>query len=88
MFCYLPTEIEGFDSLTKLALDLHWSWNHRSDSIWETIDAELWHKTENPWVVLQNVSKEKIIKTLGDPLFREKVQRLLNEQQEAIDRPA
>jgi starch phosphorylase len=22
----LPTEIEGFDSLAELALDMHWSW--------------------------------------------------------------
>ena len=28
----LPTEIEGFDSLAELALDMHWSWNHATDS--------------------------------------------------------
>jgi starch phosphorylase len=24
----LPTEVEGFDSLAELALDMRWSWNH------------------------------------------------------------
>ncbi len=27
----LPSEIEGFDSLAELALDLRWSWNHATD---------------------------------------------------------
>src|ERR1039458_2198637 len=27
----LPTEIEGFDSLAELALDMRWSWNHATD---------------------------------------------------------
>ena len=28
MYNLLPTELEGFDSLAELALDLRWSWNH------------------------------------------------------------
>ena len=38
----LPTEIEGFDSLAELALDLHWSWNHATDEVWRQLDPELW----------------------------------------------
>ena len=34
----LPTEIEGFDSLAELALDMHWSWNHATDEIWRQLD--------------------------------------------------
>ena len=30
----LPTDIEGIDSLAELALDVRWSWNHATDSIW------------------------------------------------------
>jgi hypothetical protein len=26
-----PMEIGGFDSLSELALDLHWSWDHSAD---------------------------------------------------------
>jgi len=25
---YLPTDVEGIDSLAELALDMRWSWNH------------------------------------------------------------
>ena len=28
MYNLLPTEIEGFDSMAELALNLRWSWNH------------------------------------------------------------
>ena len=28
----LPTEIEGFDSLAELALDMRWSWNHATET--------------------------------------------------------
>ena len=30
----LPTEVEGFDSLAELALDMRWSWNHATDGVW------------------------------------------------------
>jgi starch phosphorylase len=54
----LPTEIEGFDSLSELALDMHWSWNHATDEVWRQLDPELWGITHNPWVVLQTVSRD------------------------------
>lgn len=28
LYNLLPTEIEGFDSLAELALDMRWSWKH------------------------------------------------------------
>ena len=56
----LPTEIEGFDSLAELALDMRWSWNHATDAVWRQLDPELWEITHNPWVVLQTVSRDRI----------------------------
>ena len=56
----LHSEIDGFDSLAELALDLHWSWNHATDEVWRQLDPELWEFTQNPWVVLQTVSKDKL----------------------------
>ena len=35
----LPTEIEGFNSLAELALDLRWSWNHATDEVWRQLDS-------------------------------------------------
>ena len=65
----LPTEIEGFDSLAELALNLRWSWNHASDEVWRQLDPELWEITHNPWVVLQTVSRERIEQCWPIPFF-------------------
>jgi glycogen phosphorylase len=62
----LPTEIEGVDSLAELALDMRWSWNHATDGIWRTLDPTLWDLTQNPWVVLQTASHDRIKHTLAD----------------------
>jgi starch phosphorylase len=45
----LPTDIEGFDSLAELALDMRWSWNHAADEIWRQLDPVLWELTYHPW---------------------------------------
>ena len=44
---FLPTEIDGFDSLAELALDLRWSWSHATDQVWRQLDPELWELTHN-----------------------------------------
>jgi starch phosphorylase len=51
----LRAEIDGFDSLTELALDMRWSWNHYGDKLWTKLDPELWERTHNPWIILQTV---------------------------------
>ncbi len=84
----LPTEIEGFDSLAELALDLHWSWNHATDEVWRQLDPELWEITHNPWVVLQTVSRDQIERVLADPAFRNNVDALLRSKRQAAETPA
>jgi starch phosphorylase len=84
----LPTEIDGFDSLAELALDMHWSWNHVTDQVWRQLDPELWAITHNPWVVLQTVSPERIEKALSDPGFRSCVDGLLSANRESLAAPA
>ena len=76
----LPTEIEGFDSLAELALDMRWSWNHATDEVWRQLDPELWEITHNPWVVLQTVSRDQIERVLADPVFRKNVDGLVGDQ--------
>ncbi|MFZ1137720.1 MAG: alpha-glucan family phosphorylase [Candidatus Sulfotelmatobacter sp.] len=84
----LPTEIEGFDSLAELALDMHWSWNHATDEVWRQLDPELWEITHNPWVVLQTVSRDQIERVLADPAFRKNVDDLLRVNGQEAERPA
>jgi starch phosphorylase len=84
----LPTDIPGVDSLAKLALDMRWSWNHASDEVWRKLDPALWEITHNPWVVLQTVSRDKIERALGDPIFRTKVDGLIEDCRQSVAAPA
>ena len=84
----LPTEIEGFDSLAELALDMRWSWNHATDKVWRQLEPELWEITHNPWVVLQTVSPDQLERVLADPVFRKNVEELLRAKRHAAEMPA
>lgn len=57
------------DSLTELALNLRWSWNHAADDLWSQLDPELWELTRNPWVMLQTVSQHKLASLSSDSQF-------------------
>ena len=83
MYSHLPTEIEGFDSLAELALDMHWSWNHATDEVWRQLDPELWGITHNPWVVLQTAARDRIERVLADPVFRKNVDGLIDASRQA-----
>ena len=58
------------DSLTELALDLRWSFNHSADKLWEMLDPELWELTHNPWVILQTISQQKLRRITSEPDFQ------------------
>ena len=83
----LPKE-EGVDALNELALNLHWSWNHGADEVWKGLDAELWATTQNPWVILQTVSHERIKAVLGDVEFRSRLDSLLQGNRESYQADA
>ena len=87
-FSYLPKNIEGVDSLAELALDLRWSWNHATDEVWRQLDPALWESTQNPWVVLQTVSREKLRRVLADSAFRKNIDELLRIKREAGEKSA
>ena len=65
----LPTEVDGFNALAELALDLRWSWNHAADNIWRQLDPKQWELTHNPWGILQTVSRDQIEHLSADPVF-------------------
>jgi starch phosphorylase len=85
---FLPTEIEGFDSLAELALDLRWSWNHATDGVWRTLNPRLWELTHNPWVVLQTAARDRIRQVLADPAFCKNVDDLLQAKRHETETPA
>jgi starch phosphorylase len=88
IYSFLPMEVEGFDSLAELALNMRWSWNHASDEVWRQLDPELWEITHNPWVVLQTVSRDRIECVLADPVFRKDVDSLVQRRRQTLAEPA
>ena len=84
----LSADVEGFDSLAELALDMRSSWNHATDQVWRQLDPVLWELTHNPWVVLQTVSREKLQRVLADPAFRKNVDDLVQARRDAAEAPA
>src|SRR5216684_4529703 len=88
IYSLLPTEIEGFDCLAELALDMRWSWNHATDDVWRALDPVLWELTQNPWVVLQTVSRDHLERVLSDPVFRKNIDDLLRAKRQSAEAPA
>ena len=87
-YSLLPTDVEGFDSLAELALDMRWSWNHATDEVWRQLDPALWELTQNPWVVLQTVSRDKLQHVLANPGFRKNIDDLLQAKRHGAETPA
>ena len=77
----------GYPTLSEIALDLRWSWNHAADEVWKRLDPELWDSTHNPWFVLQTVSVDKLHSVSSDPDFQELVQELAEERRAAVETP-
>ncbi|MGV8991320.1 MAG: alpha-glucan family phosphorylase [Thiobacillus sp.] len=85
---FLCSDVEGFDSLSELALDMRSSWNHATDQVWRQLDPVLWALTQNPWVVLQTVSREKLQQVLAEPAFRKNIDDLVQARRDAAEAPA
>ena len=88
IYTFFPTEVEGFDSLAELALDMHLYWNHSADEVWRQLDPALWELTYNPWVVLQTISRDQLHRALAEPVFRKKVDELLRDKRHEEGSPA
>ena len=88
LYGLLPTEVEGFESLVDLALDMRWSWSHATDEVWRQLDPVLWDHTHHPCDVLQTVSREKLKNMLADPVFRKKIDDFRQSKKQAEDAPA
>jgi glycogen phosphorylase len=88
IYSLLPMEVEGFDSLAELALDMRWSWNHAADEVWRELDPALWDLTHSPWGVLQTVSRDRMQRVLADPGFRKKVDDLVQAKRQSTGAPA
>lgn len=75
----LPNRLEP---LIDLALDLRWTWSHVGDALWRHIDPDMWERTQNPWLILQSVSSERLDVLCQDALFIEQLDALLTEREQ------
>jgi len=81
----LPAALEP---LTELALDLRWTWSHASDELWRALDPEVWERSANPWLVLQDAPAERLEAAAADPVLVSAVQRALTDHRSRLSSPA
>ena len=87
MYSSLQAEVDGFDLLAELALDLRWSWNHAADEVWQQLDPVLWELTHNPWVLLQSISKSQFQVVMSDLSFQKKLEELKQSKKDNLKKP-
>jgi starch phosphorylase len=85
---FLPSMPEGLDELSELAMDLRWSWNHDADRLWKQIAPELWARTGNPWLILQNVSTARLNILAADPVFRKMLGDYVASYRDTMGKPS
>jgi glycogen phosphorylase len=83
LYTFFPAETQSSDALVELALNLRWSWSHTTGEIWGRLDPDLWELTQNPWLVLQTVSQERLQAAWADPAFTRRVDEILGQRREA-----
>jgi starch phosphorylase len=81
----LPTPLAA---VARLACNLRWAWNHAADRVWEALNAEVWHQTGNPILVLQNTPRSRLDELAHDAEFVERVRRLDRGEAEYLSRPS
>jgi starch phosphorylase len=53
----VPEPLHGLD---ELARDLRWSTGCQAKELWSRLDPGLWHQLENPVLLMQNISNERL----------------------------
>lgn len=68
---------EGLEGLYDLALDLRWTGSQMTDQIWEMLDPEAWEITNNPYMILENVSRKRLEEVAQDEGFKAELDSIL-----------
>lgn len=64
------------EQVADLASDLRWTWSHAGDAVWEKMDPGLWEQCGNPFVILQNLSHERLEELNRNTEFKQQLDRL------------
>ena len=78
---------EALKAIEPLAFNLRWVWNHAADFVWETLNAEVWHQTRNPVLVLRNTPRSRFEKLAYDGEFLWHLEHLERKEREYLTRP-
>jgi len=84
---WFKSDVDGFDTLVDLALNLRWSWSHGEEELWEPLDPELWEHTHNPWLVLLTTSLSRVKSLMAEPNYRRKVEDAARTKQDYMQAP-
>ncbi len=76
------------DALGELALDLRWTWSHEADALWQRVDAEAWGRTQNPWIILQDISAARLQALSNDSAFTGELERFTRARQDYLETPS
>jgi len=73
----IPEKIVG---LKELSENMWWTWNYKSQRLFENIDKKLWETTQrNPIAFLKRVEQQKLNKAAEDAEFNELYQEVMKE---------
>ena len=78
---------EGLEPLVDLAMNLCWTWTHASDRLWHALDPEVWRLTQNPWLVLHSVSRERLEELSRSAGYVGELQRVFREHRDDFQQP-
>lgn len=66
---------EKLQPLVELALNLRWTWSHSTDALWESLNTECWELTQNPLLILNDVSPARFEQVAQDPQFNQNLDK-------------
>jgi glycogen phosphorylase len=73
----LPADLTPLiEQIADLATDLRWTWSHAGDAVWKAMDPQLWEQSANPFVVLQNLSHERLEELNQNSQFKKHLEDL------------
>lgn len=86
---FAPRELPApLEPLADLALDLRWTWSHHADHLWHSLDPETWERSRNPWLLLQSVSRARLLERANDPIFRRELDDIDRARREYLKGPS
>ena len=81
----LPKELKPLEELSK---NLWWVWNSDGKSLFKDLDSDIWRSTgENPVMMLQRISFERIQEVLADKDYMNRVQQVYTHFKEYMAEP-